>query len=159
MTDHNSREVTEVHPAGGVVVGDDGSTCAAAAVRTAAEDAVRRGCRLHVIRAWSITNAVRPPDVPSGIVPSMREYEATTLEAERRRVSELLAGLDVDVEVHAVHAAPAKALIDASQTADLLVVGTRGRGGFKSLLLGSVADQCLRHAPRSVLVVREQPRG
>jgi nucleotide-binding universal stress UspA family protein len=155
MSESTGREVTELHPDGGVVVGDDGSTCAAAAVAVAAEEAVRRGVKLHVIRAWSITSAVRPPDVPHGIVPSTLEFQAATLDAERKRVAGLVAGTDVDVEVHAVHAAPAKALIDAAQTADLLVVGTRGRGGFKHLLLGSVADQCLRHAPRSVLVVRE----
>jgi nucleotide-binding universal stress UspA family protein len=151
----SSREVTEVHPAGGVVVGDDGSTCAAVAVRTAAEDATRRGVTLHVIRAWSLTSAVRPADVPLGVVPSMLEFEAATLEAERRRVAELLPDPEVGVEVHVVHCGAAKALIEASSTADLLVVGTRGIGGFKHLLLGSVAEQCLRHAPSSVLVVRD----
>jgi len=149
------REVTEVHPDGGVVVGDDGSSCAAAAVRAAAEDAVRRGVTLHVVRAWSITSAVRPVDVPDGIIPSMREFESATLEEERRRVTELVEGQPVGVEVHAVHCGAAKALITASATAELLVVGTRGIGGFKHLLLGSVAEQCLRHAPSSVLVVRD----
>ena len=150
-----SREVTELRPDGGVVVGDDGSSCAGAAVRAAAEEAVLRGVKLHVVRAWSITTAVRPADVPQGIVPSMTEFEAATLSAERQRVTELLQGSTAEVEVHAVHAAPAKVLIEAAATADLLVVGTRGRGGFKSLLLGSVAEQCLRHAPSSVLVVRD----
>ena len=153
MTTTN-REVTEVRPAGGVLVGDDGSPCAAAAVREAAAEAVRRGVRLHVVRAWSLTSAVRPEDVPPGIVPSMLEFEAATVEAERRRVAELLADSPVEVEVHAVHAAPARALVEASATADLLVVGTRGLGGFKHLLLGSVAEQCLRHAASNVLVVR-----
>ncbi len=149
-----TREVTELRPDGGVVVGDDGSTCAATAVRVAAEEAVRRGATLHVLRAWSLTSAVRPDDVPPGIVPSMLEFEAATLAAERRRVTELLAGVSVEVQVHAVHAAPAKALIAASETAELLVVGTRGLGGFKHLVLGSVAEQCLRHAASNVLVVR-----
>ncbi len=149
-----TREVTELRPDGGVVVGDDGSTCAATAVRAAAEEAVRRGTMLHVLRAWSLTSAVRPDDVPPGIVPSMLEFEAATLAAERRRVTELLAGVSVEVQVHAVHAAPAKALIAASETAELLVVGTRGLGGFKHLVLGSVAEQCLRHAASNVLVVR-----
>jgi nucleotide-binding universal stress UspA family protein len=148
-----SREVTEVRPEGGVVVGDDGSRCAAAAVREAAEDAGRRGATLHVVRAWSIASAVRPDDVPPGIVPSMLEFEAATLAAEQARVQELV-GATVPVEVHVVHATAAKALICASETAELLVVGTRGIGGFKSLVLGSVAEQCIRHAASSVLVVR-----
>ena len=155
MSTSTSREVTELHPDGGVVVGDDGSQCAAAAVRAAAEEASMRGVPLHVVRAWSITTAVRPPDVPQGIVPSMPEFEAAVLAAERERVAELLEGSTADVQVHAVHSSPAKVLIEAAETADLLVVGTRGRGGFKSLLLGSVAEQCLRHAPSSVLVVRD----
>jgi nucleotide-binding universal stress UspA family protein len=148
-----AREVTEVRPDGGIVVGDDGSQCAAAAVREAAEDARRRGVTLHVLRAWSITTAVRPADVPPGIVPSLLELEAATLAAERKRVESLVKGR-VPVEVHAVHANAAKALICASETAELLVVGTRGLGGFRSLLLGSVAEQCIRHAATSVLVVR-----
>ena len=155
MTSASAREVTELRPGSGVLVGDDGSSCAGAAVRAAAAEAALHGTRLHVVRAWSITNAVRPADVPSGIVPSMLEFEAATLEAERRRVTELLGESPVHVEVHVVHAAPAKALIEAAETADLLVVGTRGHGGFKYLLLGSVAEQCLRHATCNVLVVRE----
>jgi nucleotide-binding universal stress UspA family protein len=149
----STREVTEVRPDGGVVVGDDGSRYAAAAVRAAAEDARRRGTTLHVIRAWSIASAVRPPDVPPGIVPSMIEFEAATLADEQARVDGLVDGT-APVEVHAVHANAAKALICASETAELLVVGTRGLGGFKNLVLGSVAEQCIRHAASPVLVVR-----
>lgn len=150
-----NREVTQIRPEGGVLVGDDGSPCAATAVRAAAQEAVRRGVRLHVLRAWQITRAVRPDDVPQGIVPSTLEFEAATLEEEQRRVAELLAETPVDVEVHAVHAPAAQALIEASESVELLVVGTRGIGGFKHLLLGSVAEQCLRHASSNVLVVRE----
>lgn len=150
-----SREATEYHPDGGVLVGDDGSACAAVAVRAAARDAVRRGVQLHVLRAWSIVSAVRPKDVPSGIVPSLTEFEAATLAEERSRVADLLADFPLDVEVHAVHAPAANALIEGSKSAELLVVGTRGLGGFKHLLLGSVAEQCLRHAGCDVLVVRE----
>lgn len=147
--------MTEFHPDGGVLVGDDGSAGAAAAVRAAAEEAARRGVTLHVLRAWSMTNAVRPADVPHGIVPSMLEFEAATLAAEQERVMKLLADTTVDVQAHVVHAPAAKALIAAAATADLLVVGTRGQGGFKHLLLGSVAEQCIRHAAADVLVVRD----
>ena len=68
--------------------------------------------------------------------------------------AELLADVTIDVEVHVVHASPAKALIAASESTELLVVGTRGLGGFRHLVLGSVAEQCLRHAASNVLVVR-----
>jgi nucleotide-binding universal stress UspA family protein len=148
------RETVAVHPEGGVVVGDDGSRCAGIAVRAAAEEAVRRHVTLHVIRAWTIGNAVRPADVPAGIVPSIKEFEAATLAAEQSRIADLLRDSGVETQVHAVHAPPAKALLRASETADLLVVGTRGLGGFQHLLLGSVAEQCIRHARCPVLVVR-----
>ncbi len=154
MATSSVTEVTEVRPEGGVVVGDDGSASAAEAVLAAAVEAVRRSTRLHVIRAWSLVNAVRPADVPNGIVPSMAEFEAATWSAEEERVAELLAGSAAEVSVHVCHAAPAKALITASEKADLLVVGSRGLGGFRSLLLGSVAEQVIRHASCSVLVVR-----
>jgi len=154
MESRSGRETVGVRPEGGVVVGDDGSRGAAIAVRAAAEEAVRRQATLHVIRAWTIGTAVRPADVPPGIVPSMREFEAATVAAEESRIADLLRGARVKTEVHAVHASPAKALLGAAETADLLVVGTRGLGGFQHLLLGSVAEQCIRHARCPVLVVR-----
>jgi nucleotide-binding universal stress UspA family protein len=61
---------------------------------------------------------------------------------------------DVDVEVIAVQGEQASAaLIDAAQDADLLVVGSRGVGGFKGLLLGSVSQQCAHHSPCPVVIV------
>jgi nucleotide-binding universal stress UspA family protein len=148
-------EVTEFTPDGGVVVGDDGSACAAEAIRVAAAEATRRGLALHVLRAWSIVNAEWPTDVPRGVVPSVLELEASTLAAERQRVTQLVP--DVEAEVHVVHGAGAKAMIHAAQTADLLVVGSRGGGGFRQMLLGSVAEQVVRYAACSVLVVRQTP--
>ncbi len=148
------HETTEVRPDGGVVVGDDGSDCAAVAVVTAAHEAVRRDTPLHVVRAWSLASAVRPSDLPRGMVASTEEYEAATLQVERARVDRLLKDSVADVEVHVVHATASAALMTASQTADLLVVGTRGLGGFRHLVLGSVAEQCIRHASCNVLVVR-----
>lgn len=153
-----AREVTEVSPDGGVVVGDDGSDAAAVAVRAAAVEAARRGCALHVLRAWTVASAERPDDVPAGLVPSLLEFEAATRRVEEVRVADLL-GPDspvppADVRVHVVHTTSAKALLIASRTAGLLVVGSRGIGGFRNLLLGSTADQCIRYSHCSVLVVR-----
>lgn len=154
------REVADLDIDGGVVVGDDGSTCGAAAVREGALEAALRGEVLHVIRAWTITSAVRPSEVPRGIVPTVAEFETATREAEEQRVRELVASLPEDAGagvlplVHVVHGPATQALIRASQRASLLVVGTRGLGGFSHLLMGSVAEQCSRHAACSVLVVR-----
>jgi nucleotide-binding universal stress UspA family protein len=152
-----SPDVTKyVLPDGGVVVGDDGSEGAAHAVRYALEEARRRGTALHVLRAWSIVSGPRPADVPAGFAASLAEYEAAAKAEEGARIEHLL-GSDVDVplEVHCVHSPAAQALIAASETADVIVVGSRGLGGFRSLVLGSVAEQCIRHASGPVIVVRE----
>lgn len=143
----------ELEP-GGVVIGDDGSPQAAVAVRMAAQEALLRDVLLHVVRAWSLTSAARPPEVPFGTVPSTDEYQSATLELEKRRVAELLGGCEIAPHIVAVHAPPAEALLEASETADLLVLGDRGLGGFDRLLLGSVAEQCVRHATCSVLIAR-----
>lgn len=150
-------EVTKfARPDGGVVVGDDGSEGAARAVRYALEEARRRGTGLHVIRAWSIMSTSRPADVPPGFAASLAEYQAAAMAEEKARIEALLgADLDVPVEIHSVHSPAAQALIVASETADVIVVGSRGLGGFRSLVLGSVAEQCIRHAAGPVIVVRE----
>lgn len=156
--DESPSEVTKsVRPDGGVVVGDDGSEGAARAVRFALEEARRRNTSLHVVRAWSIMSTSRPIDVPPGFAASLAEYETAAMAEEKARVGHLL-GPDpgVPLEVHCVHSPAAQALITASETADVIVVGSRGLGGFRSLVLGSVAEQCIRHACGPVIVVRDE---
>lgn len=155
MADTHEELIRDINPDGGVAVGDDGSRRAATAVAYAVEEARRRNTALHVIRAWSITSADRPEDVPLGITPTILEMQASTLAVQKDRVARMVDGDDMEVHVHVVRGPSAQALIKASETADVLVVGTRGRGGFKSLVLGSVADQCIRHAICPVIVVRD----
>lgn len=143
----------EVVPDGGVVVGDDGSRNAARAIVFAHEEAQRRGTGLHVIRAWVLTSAVRPDDCPPGITPSLVEFEAATLAATQKRADELLGKTDVQVTAHVTYGPSAQGLVKASETADIVVVGSRGRGGFANLMLGSVADQVVRFASCPVVVV------
>lgn len=146
--------VTEVRPRGGVVVGDDGSPAAEVALRYALDEARRRNTDLHVIRAWRIPTALgaRPP---AGYVPTLSELESATREDLQARVDRVLGDPgDVKLHVHTVYASAARALISASESADVVVVGSRGLGGFSSLLLGSVADQCTRHCVSPVVVVR-----
>lgn len=155
--DEGLPEVTKsFRPEGGVVVGDDGSEGAARAVRFALEEARRRKTGLHVLRAWSIMSTSRPIDVPAGFAASLAEYESAAMAEETARVEHLLGREpDVPVEVHCVHSPAAHALITASETADVIVVGSRGLGGFRSLVLGSVAEQCIRHAHGPVIVARD----
>lgn len=142
---------------GGVVVGDDGSECAALAVRWAAEEARLRKSVLHVVRAWSIASAPRPPSWKVGYAPSLQEYEEAVLADLRKDVAAHLGDGDFEdfqVEHHAVHGPSAQALLATSAGADLVVVGSRGRGGFAGLVLGSVTEQVVRHAGCPVVVIR-----
>lgn len=145
---------TRVEIDGGVLVGDDGSAMAGAALRYAIEEAGRRGTDLHVVRAFSITSAERPADAKPGYAPSLAELAAATRTVTEERVQRALGETDVAVEVHVPYGPAAQCLIDASTHADVVVVGARGRGGFASLVLGSVADQVIRHAKAPVVVVR-----
>jgi nucleotide-binding universal stress UspA family protein len=148
-------DVTEaVHLDGGILVGHDGSRCALEALSWAARLAARADMELHVLRAWSMTTAPRPSSWSPGYVPPVEDFEKAAYDELTRHVAAV--GLDPAVRVtcHVVHAAPAQAMIAAAAGADLLVVGARGRGGFAGLLLGSVSDQIVHHAPCPVTVVR-----
>jgi nucleotide-binding universal stress UspA family protein len=147
--------VTDLHLDGGVVVGDDGSEAAGAAISYGLEEAKRRDSVLHVVRAWTIPDAERPPDAPFGYVPSLHELEVATLEVTRQRVRRLMGDSGhPPVEVHVVHGPAVDVLVAASRMADVVIVGSRGLGGLASLVLGSVADQVIRRSSGPVIVVR-----
>ncbi|MFD8234788.1 universal stress protein [Streptomyces sp. NPDC059696] len=149
------REQTE--PYGPVLVGVDGSPAGAAAVRFALAEATRLGAPVVALHAWTTWNApMPPPQDPS--LPYANPPGALAA-AEERVLTEALSGLgerypDVKVEHRVVHGPTRQALIEASRTARLTVVGSRGRGGFTGLLLGSVSQAVLHHAHSPVAVVR-----
>lgn len=150
-----TEQVTGVD--GGVVVGLDGSSGARAALREAAREASSHGLELHVLRAWTMTSA---PDVPSwgqGYVPSHVELEEA-VRAEVAHDVEAVLGPEPGcvVHVHAVRGSASKRMIEASQSAALVVVGSRGRGGFAGLLLGSTSEQLVRFSRCPVLVVPDR---
>jgi nucleotide-binding universal stress UspA family protein len=104
------------------------------------------------------------PDVPSAVSAQVRMASSEALRAAKARASQVIeesmqgidvSGINVSPEVIA-SSSPAKGLIYLAATADLLVVGQRGRGGFTGLLLGSVSQQVLRHTPCPVVVVPEE---
>lgn len=138
-----------------IVVGVDGSAGADEALRWAAVEAQAHGARLRAVLAWEF-----PPHLVAGsgwLVPD-EEMLREQGEAMERRLDEALARAaavleGVEVERRAVHAPAAAALLEAAADADLLVVGTRGHGGFVGLLLGSVGQQCAHHAPCPVAIV------
>lgn len=153
-------EVREVAPVeGGIVFGHDGSRCAQEALQWAGRLALRADLDLHVVRSWSMTTAPRPGTWAAGYVPPLVDWEKAVLEELTRHVA--AAGLDPTVRVtcQVVHKAAAPALMAAAEGANLLVVGARGRGGFAGLVLGSVSDQLVHHAPCPVTVVRTGALG
>ena len=148
-----NKVVTTVDATGGIVVGHDGSPPAALAVRWAARLAARMGCRLHVVRAWALSSAPRPPSWSPGYVPPLTDYEAAVMERLRKDVSALDLGEDVKVSCHAVHGSTSRRLLEASKGAEMLVVASRGIGGFRGLMLGSTAGQLVGHAHCPIVVV------
>ncbi|HVX44749.1 MAG TPA: universal stress protein, partial [Mycobacteriales bacterium] len=109
---------------------------------------------LHAWNRWTSPVATGLGDDAPGI------YQGDALrDSEERILSEALAGWqekypDVTVQHQLVHRHTRRALIDASDEAELLVIGTRGRGGFSGLLLGSTSQAMLHHARCPVAVVR-----
>ncbi len=140
---------------GAVVVGHDGSRFSDRAVRTALTWADKAGHPVRIVRSWSLTSAPRPETMKAGYVPPLSDFADAVRRDLESDVAELVREHpDVEVTYETPHKTPAQALVDASQGAALLVVGTRGRGGFKGLLLGSVSDQVVRHASCPVLIAR-----
>jgi nucleotide-binding universal stress UspA family protein len=139
-----------------VLVGVDGSSGSRAALRWAIGEARLRGVRVTAIcvheRPWSAGAAG-----PYGgmVVADMRATLAEQAQALLRdEVCAALASEDgVPVTQVVAEGPAAKALLNAAQDADLLVVGSRGRGGFAGLLLGSVGQQCAHHARCPVVIV------
>ena len=147
--------------AGTIVVGVDGSEAAQAALRFAAEEAKIRSARLVAVHAWTYIPAPAVGDpgllaMPEGDMPGM--IDAQREAAERgleHAIEEAFDGRPpVEIEPRLVDDEAADSLVDAAADADLVVVGSRGRGDFKSALLGSVSSHVVHHAPCPVVVVK-----
>ena len=135
---------------GPILVGVDGSQCADEALRWAVADAAAKGRPVVALAAWSWLDQPGEfnPEYGAKDVQVMAE---TAVALARRAVR---GGSDVGIEIRVVNDHAAPALIEASAAASLLVVGSRGLGGFRGLLLGSVSNKCVHHAPSPVVVVR-----
>jgi nucleotide-binding universal stress UspA family protein len=147
--------------AGRIVVGVDGSEHGRAALLWAAEEARLRGARLVAVHAWTYTPPA--PIGEPGLVPMPGSDLADELRLEQEAAERALAdtievalgdGRGVELERLLVEDAAGDALVHAAHDADLVVVGSRGRGGLKAALLGSVSSHVVHHAPCPVVVVR-----
>ncbi|RSM64256.1 universal stress protein [Actinoplanes sp. ATCC 53533] len=140
-------------PTDPVVVGVDDSPGAQAALGFAFAQAAERDVAVHVVQAWS-----RPagawetrPDVVEGAIADQHISLDAHVTAMHDRYPQVKVTTDVVVE----H--PAAALVRASTAAQLLVVGSRGRGALRGMFLGSVSQHVLRHSACTVAVVHEPP--
>ena len=138
----------------GIVVGIDGSENSLDALRWAAAEARLRATSLHVVGTFttpimSTGYEVAVPD-PADLQAASETMLAAAVDTVRETGA--LDGVDLGTEVIEGHAG--ERLIGLSRGAELLVVGSRGHGGFMGLLLGSVTTYCVNHAECPVVVVR-----
>ncbi|THV26813.1 universal stress protein [Glycomyces paridis] len=136
-----------------IVVGVDGSPASVRALEWALRQAERTGASIEAVHAWEV-----PVMYGSGmmVLPGGDEFEAAAKRNLEQAVGQ--AGGDstaVPIELKAVAGHPAKTLVDVAEHAALLVVGSRGHGGFMGALIGSVSQNCVAHAKCPVVVVRE----
>ena len=136
----------------GIVVGVDGSAQSARALAWAVEEARVRGAHLTVVHAWMPAYVAGFPLAPVEVDPSVYEKAGQQLLDDAVDAVDT-SGLVAPVERKLVEEGPASALLHAAEDADLVVVGTRGVGGFVGLLVGSVATQVAHHSRCPVVVV------
>ena len=142
----------------GIIVGIDGSAHSARAL----EWAFKEGALQHAAVTVITVNSV--PASPWSGNPLLLAQDPAELEKMRQAAEEMAVKVasqlgepqPASVTVRASNGFPSKELIDASRDADLLVVGSRGAGGFARLMVGSTSDQVVHHAHCPVVVVRSE---
>lgn len=143
----------DVRPNAAVVVGIDGSEASKKAIAFAAEEASFRGLALVAVYAWM------PPLTPGLEYLWSEELVDSQRSAAEEAIAIGVAGLatrypDLEIRREIVQAPPVAALVQAAEGAELVVVGSRGRGGLTRLLLGSVSHGVLQALPCPVVVTR-----
>ena len=134
-----------------IVVGVDGSPSSIHALEWAIRQAELTGDVIDAVNAWHF-----PHDygMPVGDLPDFAGLGAETLDKAIAEARNATGQAAAEIHPHVVEGNPAQALLDLAKGADLLVVGSRGHGGFTGALLGSVSQHVVHHAPCPVVVVR-----
>lgn len=136
------------------VVGVDGSDCAQHAAQWALANAAGRASSLRFASAWSFPTAlVLPPVGPVYGHWDIGLFESSAHACVDQVIEQIGARCDIDIERYVAEGQSSSVLITAASDAQLLVVGSRGRGGFTRLLMGSTSTQCATHASTPTVVV------
>ena len=138
-----------------IVVGVDGSPCSEKALRWAIAQARLTGAQVQAIASWQDPVAA---GYSLGLMPALdgdADWAVITEKYLRESVARAVDQLQPEVEIltRVVQGHPAQVLLDAAALAELLVVGSRGHGTVAGMLLGSVSQHCVQHAPCPVVVV------
>lgn len=145
-------------PSGRIVVGVDGSESSRTALAAALEEAARTGAEVEAVATYVVTDYW--VDLAGIVIPTTDEIRSDLAQRTQRLVDDVLAqrpdreaAPGPTVRTTAVEGPAGDVLIHHARSADLLVVGSRGRGAFRGLLLGSVALHCAMRAACPVMVV------
>ncbi len=138
-----------------IVVGIDGSQSSTAALDWALGQAELTGASVEAITAWEYPAFY---SWEGGTVPP-REFEGAASVTVETTVESALEGrpTSTPVRTRVVQGHSAQVLLEAAEQAELLVVGSRGHGGFVGALLGSVSQKCAHHSPCPVVIVHAKP--
>jgi nucleotide-binding universal stress UspA family protein len=142
----------------GITVGIDGSAHSARALEWAIEEGAVRHAPVTVLTVHSVpvSGWTGNPITLPGDAADQEEARLAAEEMTRKAISQLDGAQPPSVTVRAITGFPAEELIGASRAADLMVVGSRGAGGFARLLIGSVSSQVVHHAHCPVVVVADE---
>jgi nucleotide-binding universal stress UspA family protein len=154
MADHATSPHPELPDASKWVVGVDGSDCSHHAALWAAANAGGRASELQLASTWSVPVSAAMSPMSSLVSDStINAIEQATISAVTDLASRLETSSSVPVTTSVAHGGAAQLLLDAASHSSLLVVGSRGRGGFARLVLGSTSTQCATHSPTPVAVI------
>ncbi len=140
-----------------VVVGVDGSDSSLAAARWAVSEARRRGGVLVLVCVWEgVTRTPSYAPFEMVTVVGAKEAAQAALDEVMRRVASAPDSAGVELEPLLIEGVPGPVLVEESASADVLVVGSHGRGPLTRALLGSVSSYCVHHASCSTVVIPSQ---
>ena len=140
-----------------IVVGIDGSSASVRALEWALHQAERTGASVEAVHAWEV-----PAMYGTGmmVLPSGEDFDKAAKQSLERAVAQATQATggrtNVPIELRTVSGHPAKILVEMAENADLLVVGSRGHGGFVGTLVGSVSQSAVQHATCPVVIVRDK---